>query len=280
MAEEIIPSQELFNTVDNYSIFEQTWFCEQARGIVIITHGVAEHSGRYEHVAQSLVQAGYTVVAYDLRGHGKSSGKRNFVNSFQDYLNDLATVLIRAKAKAPRLPVFLFGHSMGGGIVTLFSIQKQPEVQGLLLSGPSVKISDDISPLLQKISGVLSVIVPKLPAVKLNSADICRDPEVVAAYDADPLNYRGGILARTGAEIIKATRQITAGSAAITLPILIMHGTADKLADVSGSQELYDAVGSQDKTLKLYKGFYHEILNDPEQDLVKADMIAWLDAHL
>ena len=101
MAAEIIPSQELFNTVDNYSIFEQTWHSENAKGIVIITHGVAEHSGRYDHVAQSLAQAGYTVVAYDLRGHGKSSGKRNYVNSFQDYLNDLATVLIRTRAKAP-----------------------------------------------------------------------------------------------------------------------------------------------------------------------------------
>jgi len=274
------PVENTFTTTDDYSIFERTWLAKHPKGIVIITHGVAEHSGRYEHVAQALVADGYTVVAYDLRGHGRSSGKRNYVNSFQDYLADLSLVLGRARERHAGLPVFLFGHSMGGGIVTLFVIQNQPDVCGLVLSAPSVKISDDISPLLQKVSGLLSVLAPKLPAIKLNSADISRDPAIVAAYDSDPLNYRGGILARTGAEILKATRLISAGSASITLPILIMHGTADKLADVSGSKELYAAVAADDKTLKLYDGLYHEILNEPEQDQVKADLLAWLDGHI
>lgn len=266
--------------MDDFSIFEQTWLCENAKGVVIITHGIAEHSGRYEHVAQSLVEGGYTVVAFDLRGHGKSSGKRNYINSFQDHLNDLATVIIRTKASYSDLPIFLFGHSMGGGIVALFAIERHPDVKGLLLSGPSVKVSDDISPLLQKISGILSILVPKLPAIKLDSSDISKDPEVVKAYDNDPLNYRGGILARTGSEILKSTKTITAQSSNISLPILIMHGTADKLADVSGSKMLYKNISSKDKTLKLYDGLYHEILNEPEQDQVKTDMLEWLDAHV
>jgi acylglycerol lipase len=275
-----VGSETLFTTADNIRLYEKTWGLDNAKGVVLITHGIAEHSGRYEHVALSLNSAGYSVVAFDLRGHGKSSGKRNYINSFQDYLNDLDEVLTRTKSIFPDLPLFLFGHSMGGGIVTLFTIEGKADVKGIILSAPSVKVSDDISPLLQKISGLLSIIAPKLPAVKLESADISKDPSVVEAYDNDPLNYRGGILARTGSELLKSTKLISAQASTISLPILIMHGTSDKLADVSGSQMLYEKVSSQDKTLKLYEGLYHEIFNEPEQDQVKADMIAWLDSHV
>ncbi len=280
MASATIANETTFTTADNFTLFERTWVQNNAKGVVLITHGIAEHSGRYEQTALSLNAVGYTVVAFDLRGHGKSSGKRNYINSFQDYLNDLGDVLKRTKAYYPALPIFLLGHSMGGGITTLFSIERQPDIKGIILSAPSVKVSDDISPFLQKISGILSVILPKLPAVKLETGDISRDPKVVEAYENDPLNYLGGILARTGSEVLKSTKQITTQAHSISLPILIMHGTADKLADVSGSEMLYDKVSSSDKTLKLYDGLYHEILNEPEQDQVKADMIAWLDAHI
>ncbi len=280
MSAPIVPNENTFTTPDNFVIFERSWICENAKGVVLLTHGVAEHSGRYDHVAQSLVAGGYTTVAFDLRGHGQSSGKRNYIKSFQDHLNDLATEIIRTKAAFPDLPLFLFGHSMGGGIVTLFTIERQPDVKGILLSGPSVKVSDDISPLLQKISGLISAILPKLPVITLESHDISKDPDIVKAYDEDPLNYRGGILARTGAEILNATKKITAQADSISLPILIMHGSADKLADISGSKMLYEKVSSTDKTLKIYDGLYHEILNEPEQDQVKADMLAWLDAHI
>lgn len=280
MARVVSPSEARFKTVDNFEIFESTWSCDNAKGVVLITHGIAEHCGRYDHVAQSLVEAGYSVVSFDLRGHGKSSGKRNYTNAFQDYLNDLQDVLERTQRGFSGLPLFLLGHSMGGEIVTLFSIERNPEVKGILLSGPSVKISDDLSPFLQKVSGLLSVILPKLPVLKLGSADISKDPEVVKAYDEDPLNYRGGILARTGAEALGATKTISAHAGAISLPILIMHGELDKLADVKGSEMLYAKVSSEDKTLKIYDGLYHEILNEPERDLVKADIITWLDAHI
>ncbi|NQV15533.1 alpha/beta hydrolase [bacterium] len=279
MAASTVPSETTFTTPDHFTIFEQTWTTENAKGVVLITHGVAEHSGRYSHVAQSLSDAGYTVIAFDLRGHGKSSGKRNYIKSFQEHLNDLGEVLSRARNNHPGLPIFLFGHSMGGGIVTLFTIERKPNIKGVILSGPAVKVSDEISPMLQKISGLISAILPKLPVVKLKSADISRDPKVVEDYDSDPLNYRGSILARTGAEMLNSTKKISSQAASITLPILIMHGTSDKLADVSGSEMLFDKVSSDDKTLKLYDGLYHEILNEPEREHIKRDMIQWLDAH-
>ncbi|MCF7808408.1 MAG: lysophospholipase [Candidatus Marinimicrobia bacterium] len=269
-----------FETIDGFSLYECSWLLDEPKGIVLICHGIAEHCGRYDHVARSLCEAGYGVVAFDLRGHGKSSGKRNYVDSFSDYLDDLGEVLDRLKKTYPGIPVFLMGHSMGGGIVTLFAMERHPDVKGLLLSAPSAKVSDDLSPLLQKISGILSALAPKLPAIKLDNSFISKDPKVREAYDSDPLNYRKGILARTGAEVLKSTKQISEGCNAIEEPILIMHGTEDKLADMSGSEMLYEKVASKDKTLKRYEGLYHEILNEPEQDIVKADIIQWLDDHI
>lgn len=276
----VIPTETTFTTADNFEIFEQTWTREAAQGVVLITHGIAEHSSRYDHVAQSLVEGGYTTVGFDLRGHGKSSGKRNFIRSFQDYLNDLEAVLERVKNTYPDLPIFLLGHSMGGGIVALYTIERDPAVKGILLSGPSVKVNDDISPFLQKISSLISALFPKLPVVKLESDDISKDPAVRESYDNDPLNYRGALLARTAAELLNSTKTITARCNAIDLPILIMHGGSDKLSEVSGSEMLYANVSSEDKTLKIYEGLYHEILNEPEQDEVKKDIISWLNAHI
>jgi alpha-beta hydrolase superfamily lysophospholipase len=169
---------------------------------------------------------------------------------------------------------------MGGAIVTLFAMTRKPDVKGLILSGPALKISDDISPLLVRLSSIIGKVLPKLPTIKLDSSGISRDPEVVKRYDNDPLVYRGGIPARTGAEITGATRKIQAEMETITLPLLILHGTDDRLADPEGSKELYQRVQSKDKTLKLYEGYYHEVMNEPEKELVLADIVEWTERHL
>lgn len=280
MNDSIQVHETTFETIDGFTLYECSWLLDEPKGIVLITHGIAEHCGRYDHVARTFCEAGYCTVSFDLRGHGQSSGKRNYINRFSDYLDDLSEVLDRVKKSYPGVPIFLMGHSMGGGIVTLFAMERNPDVKGLLLSAPSVKVSDDLSPFLQKISGVLSALVPSLPAIKLDNSIISKDPKVMEAYDSDPLNYRKGILARTGAEVLKSTKQISEGCEVIDLPILIMHGGDDKLVDLSGSEMLYEKVSSHDKTLKIYDGLYHEILNEPEQDMVKADIIDWLDKHI
>ena len=280
MNDPIQVSETTFKTVDGFTLHEISWLLDLPKGVVLICHGIAEHSGRYDHVARSICAAGYSVVSFDLRGHGKSSGKRTYVNRFSDYLDDLGDALARVKSDYPQVPIFLLGHSMGGGIIAQYAIERDLDVNGLLLSAPSAKVADDLSPFLQKISGVLSAIAPRLPVLKLDNSFISKDPKVKEAYDNDPLNYREKLLARTGAEILESTKKISAGCDAIELPILIMHGKADKLTDISGSEMLYEKVSSEDKTLKLYEGLYHEILNEPEQDMVKADIIAWLDAHV
>ena len=149
-----------------------------------------------------------------------------------------------------------------------------------MLSGALLKISDDVSPLLTRCSAFVGRILPRLRTIKLDSSSISRDPEVVRRYDEDPLVYRGGIPARTGAEMVLATKRIQSSMHTISLPLFIMHGTADRLSDAKGSELLYSKASSTDKSLKLYEGFYHEILNEPEKTQVLADIVQWLDTRL
>ena len=270
-----------FETADGMNLFEQWWRPEEKpKATVIIVHGYAEHSTRYTHVAEHLVNNGYDIETFDLRGHGQSEGKRAFVRSFDEYLGDLEQFLERVRQRMKTKNMFLLGHSMGGAIVSLFAITRKPDIKGLILSGPALKISDDISPLLVRLSSIIGTFLPRLPTIKLDSSGISRDPEVVRRYDNDPLVYRGGIPARTGAEITGATKMIQAQMETITLPLLILHGADDRLADPEGSKSLYERAQSKDKNLKLYEGYYHEVMNEPEKKMVLADIVEWTDGRL
>lgn len=255
-----------FETTGGLRLFERRWSpAGQARAVVVIVHGYAEHSGRYEWTAARLTERGYGVEALDLRGHGRSEGGRVFVNSFEEYHDDLERFLARGRARNPGLPLFLLGHSMGGGIVTSFVIARKPVLAGALLSGSALLSPRPAAP-------------PSKPA-PLPASAISRDPAVVAAYENDPLVYRG--VPRTGRAPAwaGAFKMVQEGMESITAPILIMHGTDDLLTPAEGSRALYERVSSIDRTLKLYEGLYHETLNEPEKDQVIADVLGWLDEH-
>jgi alpha-beta hydrolase superfamily lysophospholipase len=275
--------EDQFKTNDGLNLFEQRWQpTKEPKAVIVIIHGYAEHSGRYSHVADYLINNGYAVETFDLRAHGKSDGKggKTYINSIDEFLSDVDVFLKQVKEQHPNKNLFLLGHSMGGAIVTLYTITRNPDLKGIILSGPTLKISDDISPLLVKLSSVIGKVLPKLPTIKVDSTAISRDPEIVKKYDNDPLNYRGGIPARTGAEVTRATKLIQEQMEAIKLPLLILHGTADRLSDPEGSQLLYKRAQSKDKTLKLYDGFYHEILNELEKEQVLGDIVEWLDGRV
>jgi alpha-beta hydrolase superfamily lysophospholipase len=270
-----------FKASQDVELYQQWWTPRSdIQGVVVICHGIAEHSGRYDHVARFLCGRGYQVGSFDLRNHGRSGDHSIFVNAFDDYVADLDVFVTRARQTASGKPLFLLGHSMGGTIVILYTITRKPDfLNGIVVTAPAVKISDDISPLLVKISGVLSALAPRLKTITLDSASISHDPEVMKRYDSDPLNYRGGLPARTGAELNGAVKRIQTNMEAITLPILIGHGTQDKLADINGSRFLYQRVSSSDKTLKTYEGYYHEIMNEIGKEVVLNDIATWMDAH-
>ena len=280
MSQDMSMKEGIFEGADGFQLFERWWVPEgETKAVVVIVHGLAEHSGRYSHVAKGLNENGYAVYSFDLRLHGRSGGAKAFVKSFDDYLADLDVFLARVREKEPLKPLFVLGHSMGGTITTLYEITRKPDIRGLMLSGAALKMGDDIAPILITLSGIIGTILPKLPTVKLDSGAISRDPQVIRSYDADPLNYRGGTPARTGAEIVRATKIIGERMEAIEVPLLIMHGTADRLANIEGSKELNDRASSSDKTLKLYEGLYHEILNEPENEEVIADIVEWMNSR-
>ncbi|HYM14242.1 MAG TPA: alpha/beta hydrolase [Dehalococcoidia bacterium] len=267
-----------FESVDGHPMFEQHWLPDgPARADLVIVHGYAEHSGRYEHVGAYFAERGVAVRAYDLRGHGCSGGERVLVRSFDEHLEDLETFI--AGVRDPDRPLFLLGHSMGGGIVALHAAERRPDVRGVLLSGAVLSRPGGLRGLIAGVLVLAGRAFPKWKLGKLDAATVSRDPAVVAKYDADPLVYRDGMYAGTLSAMMRAVGRIRKRVARIDRPLLIMHGTADALVSPDGSRWLYAHAGSRDKTLKLYDGLYHEILNEPEQREVMGDIAAWMDAR-
>lgn len=267
-----------FDSPGGRHIFEQWWRPEAPpRGVVAICHGFAEHSGRYAGVASYLNARGYAVEALDLRGHGRSDGARVYVRSFNEYLQDVSRFLDNVRQRNPGQPVFLLGHSMGGGVAALFVLARQPALSGVVLSGPALQLAGGPQPFHRRAIFAAMGLFPRLRLPALPAPAVSRDPEVVRRYEEDPLVYRGGPtvgLAKAGG---RASARISRDMERFELPLLIVHGTQDKLVATAGSEELHGRAESPDKTLKLYNGLYHEVLNEPERLDVLGDIAAWLD---
>ncbi len=267
--------------VRDTDIFYQYWLPEgEPKATLLVVHGVREHSGRYMNVVNHLVPSGYGVYGIDHIGHGKSDGERVYVERFQDYTTTLKKCLDMIREWQPERPIFLIGHSMGGLISAAFLLEHQDELSGAVLSAPSIKVSDNTSQAIIFVGKLLSIIMPKAGLIKLDAEAVSRDPAVVNAYINDPLVYTGKITARLGAEILKTMQRVTEQATEIRLPILIVQGSDDKVVDARGAQLLYDLVTSEDKTIKIYDGFYHEVFNEPEHEQVLNDVKTWLEAHL
>lgn len=265
-------------TRDRIILYTQRWQAAQPQATVVLIHGLAEHSARYRHVGEYLAARGYTVQAMDLRGHGRSPGKRILVQKIDEYSNDVADLLAQVRTQAPDQPLFLLGHSLGGLIVTYHVLTQSPDLRGVILSGPALQV-DGVSPFQLMVGRVLARIAPTLPMKKLDATAVSRDPAVVKAYQSDPLIYPGAIPSATGVAMIEAIHAIQQQMETFRLPLLIVQGSADRLVNPEGSKQLYARAGSADKTLKLYEGLYHEVLNEPEQEQIMAEIVAWLEQH-
>ncbi len=262
------------------SIYWQSLLPEdEPRAVVVIAHGASEHSGRYRHVAARLTAEGYGVYAIDHRGHGRSEGSRALIDRTAHAVADLDSLVVLATAKHPRTQVFLLGHSMGGTLALCYTMDHERRLAGLILSGPLAAL-EAASPATRMIAKLLSAVTPKLPAVSIDATLVSRDPAVVRAYETDPLVHHGKLPARTVAELAAAIESFPQAVQAITIPTLIMYGTADQLCPPHGSVMLGERIGSTDRTLTSYEGLYHEILNEPEQDRVLDQICSWLRAHL
>jgi acylglycerol lipase len=272
--------EDTFTGAGGLRIFWRSWLPEgDPRAVVVLAHGAGEHLGRYEHVAARFVSERYAVYALDHRGHGRSEGPRAVVDRVSNAVADLDQLVVMAAGEHPGLDVFLLGHSMGGCIALRYAMAHQDRLTGLLLSGPLAALDAAPAPV-RMVAKVLSAVAPQLHVFAVDPTLVSRDPAVVQAYETDPLVFHGKLPVRTIAELAAAVESFPNGVGAITIPTLIMYGTADKLAPPAGSKMLSERIGAADKTLIPYDGLYHEILNEPEQQRVMDDMCTRLNAHV
>ena len=271
-----------FKGVRDHRIFYQRWLPEdETKAVLLVVHGLAEHSGRYMNLVHHFLPLGYAVYAIDHLGHGRSEGTRVYVERLTDYKDTLVAFRELIRDRQRDKPVFLVGHSMGGLIGALYLIEHQGELAGAVLSGPLVKIPDNILAVTIFLGKVFSVLVPRLGLIAPpEAAGVSRNPAVVRAYETDPLVYRGKTTARLGSEILKAMQRIGTEAPRITVPLLILQGSADRLVSPSGARILHDQVSSPDKRIILYDGLYHEVYNEPEHDQVLLDVETWIESHL
>ena len=273
------PTEERIRSVGDVEINVRAFQpAGRARAAVVICHGVNSHGGQYLWSAGQLAMGGLAAFALDLRGRGKSGGPRYYVDDVAEYVADVAAVVGLAKSRQPGLPVFLLGHSAGGVVSSSYALDYGPEIAGLICESFAFKVPAP-DPVLALIKG-LSRIAPRLPVLKLRNEDFSRDPIAVRMLNSDPLTAGEVQPARTVAALVRANERLRREFPRITLPVFILHGTADKATLPAGSQLFFDTAGSKDKTLKLYDGHYHDLLNDVGKDAVLADIRGWIDARI
>jgi len=264
--------------ITNYS--PRNWDCSDPKAVIVLVHGLGEHSGRYQAIGNYFIENGYALMSIDLPGHGKSSGKRGHIDNFSDFTTAIEHLHSLAKNKHPDKPIFLLGHSLGGLISTLLLLDKQHLFSGALLSGAAIQTPNEPSQWQIKIFTMISLLAPKMGLIKLAFSGISRDENEIQKYERDPLVNKGKLSARLLVEMFNTMRICKRRAYEITLPIKIMHGSADTMTAPAGSQYLYDQITSSDKTLNIYKGLYHEIFNEPEANKIYAEIIDWLNKRV
>ena len=252
----------------------------EVRATVLLVHGLGEHGGRYQRVAAALTARGLAVVAPDHLGHGESPGHRVFVTHFDDYLAGVRDCRRVLAESYPDLPCFVLGHSMGGLITGRLLLEDQDQYQGALFSGPAFAAAEVPPAPVMWIGRLLAKLLPRAGMLALDSAGVSRDPEVVAAYEADPLVNHGKVTAGLGIALFDAMDRVMQQAGSLSLPMLIMHGGADTLAAPVGSENLAAKVGATDLTLNVLPGLYHEIFNEPEGEEIIGQYADWIEARL
>ena len=269
----------LFTTRGGTELLERHWSVASPKACVVIVHGYGEHSARYGHVACRFNLEGFSVYAYDQRGHGESPGKMGSVASIDLLADDLDEFVKEVRGRAGDVPIFVFGHSMGGLVMALFSIKHSPDLRGLLFSSAAIKAAD-ISPALRIVAALLARILPNFPVHELDTSGLSRVPELVDRYNNDPLVYHGKMGAMTGQAFMKAIDFVGLHLGEITLPLIALHGAKDRLVPYAASELLYERAGSKDKSIKLYQDAYHEVFNDLGSEKFMNDAVDWIKAHL
>jgi acylglycerol lipase len=269
-----------FKGVRNINHYYQAWLPEaDIKAVIIIVHGLGEHSGRYMNLVNHFVPLGYAIYGFDLLGHGRSDGQREVLERFADYGDTLTIYYNMVKEWQVNQPIFLLGHSMGGLIVPEYLLEHQAWFKGAIISAPVIKAGDDVTPMTIILSKILARLAPKMGVQTVNASSLSHDPGVVDAYVNDPFVFHKKTPARLAAELLKNMQYVSTQLGKITLPFIAIQAGEDRLVHPDSAQMFFDLTGSQDKTVKIYTGFYHEVLNEPERARVLKDIEDWLEAH-
>lgn len=266
-----------WNGKDGQALFGREWRPSgEAAGVVCLIHGLGEHSGRYQFVGSRLAEAGYAVHSFDLRGHGKSPGPRGYSPSYEHILDDIGESIARARAAYPVKPLYLYGHSMGGGLVLNYALRREPAPDAVIASAPSLKPATRPPAWKTTAGRLLYNILPALPFPHgLPLHGISCDPAVYEAYMADPLVH-DQVSCRLGIDIINYGVSAYERAEDFKLPLLLVQGTADQLVNASANIEFARKAGGP-TTIKVYEGSYHELHNEPMREQFIQEVIAWLD---
>ena len=269
--------EERFNTKDGIEIFCQSWSPDtQSKAILVIVHGLGDHSGRYRHYVDYFVPRGYAVYGVDLRGYGRSGGRRGHVNRFGEYVDDVRQVYSLARQSAPDAKLILLGHSLGALIALTYALRHPDGLAGVISSGTGMRDALDVPGWLRSMTGTLAKIAPK---VALNNGVkteyLSHDPAIVQAYDADPLVHHVGTI-RLAAEVDIVRAELLNRAGEWKPPLLMLHGGDDRLCLLSGAQLLYDRLDHSLVEFRQYVGMYHEVHNEVGKEAVFKDVEEWL----
>jgi alpha-beta hydrolase superfamily lysophospholipase len=263
-------------TADGHKLFYRFLAPSEPEAVLLLLHGLAEHSGYYEGAIGVLSAAGIAVFAPDHRGHGYSGGHQGDMEGLEKLLEDAALVQAVAREKVPRAPLFVFGHSFGGQLALLYALRHQPELKGLILSAPLVLIPPYMTPAAVRATRLLSRLLPRLPVQELSSTRVSRVPQVIEQIRRDPLFYKGRIRARSGAVMLRGMEEASARMQELSLPLLMLHGEKDEIAELDCSRAVFDRAVSDDKTIELFPEAMHHVLLEPEGESILAMMAAWI----
>ena len=268
-----------FEGVGGVRIFYRGWRpAQRPHAIIVVVHGFNAHSGHYAWAAEQLTAHGLAVFALDLRGRGSSDGERFYVEQFDDYVSDVASLVRLVRSEEKSVPLFLLGHSAGGVVACLYAVEHQGELAGLICESFAFRVpAPDFA--LAVLKG-LSHVAPHAHVLRLKNEDFSRDAEIVAEMNADPLIAGEAQPTKTVAAMVRADERLEREFPLITLPLLILHGTADQATKPEGSRLFHDRAGSLDKTLKLYEGHVHDLLRDLDREVVMADVVQWIAARI
>ncbi|MBI1856181.1 MAG: lysophospholipase [Chloroflexi bacterium] len=265
---------------DGIRFYMRGWEPDKApKAVVCLLHGHGEHVGRYAHVGEAFSKAGYVLVGYDERGHGKTGGPRGHTPSYDAMMDDVADFLALMEKRYPGLPRFLYGHSMGGNQVINFALRHKPALAGVIATDPWLKLAFDPPAIKVTLGRMMNSIYPAFTqASELETAALSRDPEIVRAYEKDPLVH-DKMSARLFVGMYESGLWALDHAAEFPLPLLLMHGTGDRLISSQASREFAERAG-RNAAFRAWDGFYHEIHNEPEKAEVLKSMTVWMDERL